>query len=186
MRDRMEYRLTELAQYHAEILIQKLTQSDAIEIAGDEAVWPQVGVEDLDLLISIEIAAGSTGKPNTTAQREAWAAELPVLQQAVERIGGLLMSPPEEMARVHKELVQETLIRAGDDRVDIDRFMPMPGQPAMLLDPATGQPVPAYPAQMQGGGAPMGGTLPGMPPVDSGGLPQGEQVAPTQLPDVIA
>ena len=51
---------------------------------------------------------------------------------------------------------------------------------------ATGQPVPAYPAQMPGGGAPMGGTLPGMPPVDTGGLPQGEQVAPTELPDTIA
>lgn len=188
MRDRMEYRLTELAQYHGEILIQKLAPTDAIEIAGPESIWPQVGVEDLDLLISIDIAAGSTGKPNTTAQREAWAAEMPIIQGTMERIGALMMSPPEEMARVHKELLQETMIRSGDDRIDIDRFIPAPGQPMMLLDVATGQPVLAHPAQQQPGmqPGPGGGTLGDMPTADAGGLPQGEAVAPTQLPDVIA
>lgn len=187
MRDRMEEKLSELARYHAEILIQKLSMEDAIEIAGDEAIWPQVGVDDLDLMLAIEIAAGSTGKPNTSAQREAWAAEMPIIQQTMERIGGLLMSPPDEMARVHKELLQETFNRAGDDRIDIERFVPQAGQPMMLMDPATGQPVPAYPAQMPGGGAPGvgGGTLQDMPPVDSGGLPQGEVIAPSERPPII-
>lgn len=187
MRDRVEYRLSELAHYHAEIVIQQLSMEDAIEIAGPGAIWPQVTVDDLDLLITIEIAAGTTGKPNTSAQREAWAAEMPVIQQAMERIGGLLMSPPDEMARVHKELLQETFNRAGDDRVDIDRFVPMPGQPMMLIDPVTMQQVPAFPAQGDmGGGVPMGGgTVDGMPTPDDGGMPQGGDVAPVDLPPEI-
>lgn len=187
MRDRIEYRLSEMANYHAEIVIQKMSMEDAIEMAGEGSIWPQVGVDDLDLLITIEIAAGTTGKPNTSAQREAWAAEMPVIQSTMERIGGLLMSPPDEMARVHKELLQETFNRSGDDRVDIDRFVPMPGQPMMLVDPATGQPVPAFPAQIEGGGGmPMpGGTVDGMPPPDDGGMPQGEAVAPVDLPPII-
>lgn len=187
MRDRMESRLSELARYHAEIVIQKLDLADAIEIAGEGAIWPQVGVDDLDLMLSIDIAAGSTGKPNTTAQREAWAAEMPVIQGTMERIGGLLMSPPDEMARVHRELLQETFNRAGDDRIDIERFVPQAGQPVILIDPQTGQPVPAYPAQMPGGApADGGGTLQGMPPANPDGMPQGELVAPTELPETIA
>ena len=188
MRDRVEYRLSEMANYHGEILIQTLTMEDAIEIAGDGSIWPQVTVDDLDLLISIEIAAGTTGKPNTTAQREAWAAEMPVIQQTMERIGGLLMSPPDEMARVHRELLQETFNRTGDDRVDIDRFVPSPGNPMMMIDPVTMQQVPAFPAQGDmGGGVPMGGgTVDGMPPEDTGGLPQGVEVAPPELPPEIS
>lgn len=187
MRDRIEERLTALAKYHGEICIQKFELSDVIEIAGEESIWPEANVEDLDLFLTIDIAAGTTGKPNTTAQREAWAATMPIVVEMVDKMAMLLMSPPDEHARCIKEIMQETFIRAGDDRIDIERFIPQPGQPMMLVDPDTGQVVPAFPAQMPGmqpGGG--GGTLEaGMPPTGEPGMPQGEAVAPTELPPEI-
>ena len=187
MRDRCEGQLTQLSQYHAEILIQKLDLQDAVEIAGPEAIWPQVGPEELDLLINIEIAAGTTGKPNTTAQREAWAAEMPVIEKTIMTVGQLLMSPPQEIARCLTELMEETLLRSGDDRVDIERFVPQAGMPAIMIDPATGQPMPAHPAMQGGAPGVGGGTLPGeLPPGGDPSMPQGEAVAPVQLPPQFA
>ena len=186
MRDRIEERLSALARYHAEILIQKLKSVDVYEIVGDEAIWPQVGVDDLDLLLTIEVAAGTTGKPNTTAQREAWAVTLPLAQEMVMQIGQLRMSSPEETARCLESLLEETFIRAGDDRFDIERIVPQAGQPIPLVDPVTGQTVLAYPAAQQPAGAPAGGTLPeGMPPASDPAMPQGDVVAPVELPPQI-
>ena len=118
-----------------------LTLDDAKEIAGAKAVWPKISVDDLDLMLQIEIAAGTTGRPNTTAQREAWAAEMPVIQGMAMQIGGLLKSSPQEIARVLEEMVKETMVRSGDDNVEIERFIPQAGQPMLLVDPQTGTPV---------------------------------------------
>lgn len=175
MRDRIEERLTALANYHAEILLQMLSLEDVAEMVGPEAIWPQVDVQDLDLLVKVEIAAGTTGKPNTTAQREAWAATLPLARDLIMQIGQLRMSPPEEVARCLEALLEETFIRAGDDRFDIERILPQAGQPAPLVDPATGMPVMAPPA--------AGGTLPEqLPPATDPTMPQGDVVAPSELP----
>src|SRR5690606_14278059 len=94
----------------------------------------------------------------------------------------LLMSPPDEMARCLTELMEETFIRAGDDRIDIERFIPQPGQPMQLIDPATGMVVPAFPAPMPGG-MPGGGG--GTMPMAAGGQPtslHGDVVALADLP----
>ena len=192
MRDREEDQLSKLARYHAEILLTKCSQQDATEIAGDGAVWPQIGIDDIDLLLSVEIAAGTTGKPNTTAQREAWAAELPIVQGLVEKIGMLRQSGPLEMAEAYEELLRETFIRTGDDRTDVDRFLPPPSAPVPLLDPVTGATILAYPAPMAAPGAPGAGAAPmpgpgaAMPPSGDPAAPQGDAVAPTDLPAAIA
>lgn len=187
MRDREESVLTKLARYQAEIVLQRLDLSDAKEIAGEAAVWPEADVDSLDLMLQIEIAAGTTGKPNTSAQREAWAAELPVAKETAMQIGALLHSPPQEIARVLEELLRETMARAGDGNVEIERFIPQAGQPMLLVDPATGQPVPAYPAQMPGNPSMMGGAAgaPAPAPAADPGMPQGDAVAPTELPPQI-
>ena len=188
MRDTEEDVLTELANYHAEILITKCSLQDAQEIAGDGAVWPQIDIDDIDLLLSVEIAAGTTGKPNTTAQREAWAAEMPVIRELMEKIGLLRQSGPIEMADAYEELLRETFVRAGDDRVDVDRFLPPAGAPVQLIDPVTGAPVLAYPSPMAapgvGGMAPGGapGPMPGVAPEQA----LGDAVAPTDLPAALA
>lgn len=185
MRERMENQLTVVSQYHAQITIQKYELVDVRDIAGPEAIWPEdIEVEDLDLLLSVEIAAGSTGKPNTSAQREAWAATAGVIRETIIEVGRLRQTSPLDIADCLIEVLRETIIRAGDESLDLDRFLPPIGQPVMLIDPQTLQPVAAYPAPMeeQQGGGNMG--APG------GELPMeqdpADQVAPTGLPDQIA
>lgn len=189
MREREESVLTKLALYHAEILVQKLTLDDAKEIAGAKAVWPKISVDDLDLMLQIEIAAGTTGRPNTTAQREAWSAEMPVIQGMAMQIGGLLKSSPQEIARVLEEMVKETMVRSGDDNVEIERFIPQAGQPMLLMDPQTGMPVMAYPADAAMQPGMQQGTLgDGAPAPAAGGdtaMPQGDTVAPVDLPPIL-
>ena len=185
MRERMEQMLSQIAHYHGEIVIQKYSLQDAMDIAGREALWPEgLTVEDLDLLVNIQIAAGSTGKPDTSAQREAWAATAGMIEKMIMQVSQLMMSPPEEQARCIVELMKETLVRAGDQNLDIERFIPAPGQPMALIDPVTGMTVLAHPVQQPGmeGGVPAGdgGSMP------AAGDPAAEAVAPVALPDKIA
>lgn len=179
-RDALEDELTEMAIYTAEILVQKLTRDEAALIAGPEVLWLEgVGIEELEQLVSVNIRAGSSGKPNTRAQREAWAATMPLIQTLLEKIATLRLSNPLEVAQCLEELVTETAERSGES-IDPARFIPQVGEPLELLDPVTGQVVLAYPAPqgMQpepvdpaAVGAPGMSPGPGDAPADIGGLP---------------
>lgn len=135
-RDSMEEEFTDFAIYTAEIALQKCTREDVVAMAGPEAFWPPDEVErltiaDLALLVSVEIRAGSTGKPNTAARRQAWGVLLPQLQAAIMQIGQLRGATPQQMADCLEQLVVETIERAGD-RLDPSRFIPQ----APVLPPA--------------------------------------------------
>lgn len=145
-RDALEMMLSDLAVYTAEIALQKLDRNDVVQMAGPEAFWPEgLTVEELEILLSVEIRAGTTGKPDTTRQREAWATVMPLLQQAIVQVGQLRMSSPLDVAECIEELVEETLARTGE-RIDADRFLP------------------DVPEQMPG-------MVPGMPPAPMGAMP---------------
>jgi hypothetical protein len=155
MRDSLEGMFTELAQYTAEVSLQELKHEDVVVIAGPEAFWPEsLGVEDLQTLVSVEIRAGSSGKPNTSARQQQWAALLPQLTQAVMQIGQLRGASPIDVSNAFEQLVIETLDRTGD-RIDPERFIPAapapvePGMPGMAgpVDPAEGAP-PAVPPEL--------------------------------------
>lgn len=124
MRDTLDTMLSDLAEYTAEVALQKMSREDVKAIAGPWAFWPEgMSIEDMASLLHIEIRAGSSGKPNTTAQREAWAATVPLLQNAVMQIGQLRGSNPEDIADCLEEIVIETLERTGD-RIEASRFLP--------------------------------------------------------------
>jgi hypothetical protein len=145
-RDALEMMFSDLAVYTAEIALQKLDRNDVVQMAGPEAFWPEdLTSEDLEILLSVEIRAGTTGKPDTTRQREAWATVMPLLQQAIVQVGQLRMSSPLDVAECIEELVTETLARTGE-RIDADRFLP------------------DVPEQMPG-------MVPGMPPAPMGAMP---------------
>lgn len=126
MREGLDDTMGDLSIYTGEILLQKLSVEDVRQIAGPWALWPEgMTIDDMDALVTVSIHAGSTGKPDTTAQRQAWSSILPILQNAIEQIGRLRGSSPDEMADCIEELVVETVNRTGD-RIDASRFLPDP------------------------------------------------------------
>jgi hypothetical protein len=163
MRDCLDSMMGELAEYTAEVAIQKLDAQDVKDLAGPWAFWPEgMKIEDLGALVSVDIRAGSSGKPDTTRQRQAWATVMPVLQNAIAQVGQLRGSSPQDIADSIESLIEETLARTGD-RLDATRFLPpapdgddLPiagaatppagPQPPMNL-PAPAMPVPTEPTE---------------------------------------
>lgn len=151
MRDGLDMQFGELAEYTAEVAIQKLSREDAIALAGPWAFWPEgMTIDDLASLVTVDIKAGSSGKPDTTRQRQAWATAMPMLQNAIVQVGQLRGSSPTDIADCIEELVSETLARTGD-RIDAARFLP-PAPDADAMPPP--QQLPATPP-MAGPPAPM-------------------------------
>lgn len=142
-RDRQDDVLTDLAQYTAEIAFLKLDNASAKAIAGEDAVWPQQqpSIEDLADMVEVKIRAGSTGKPDTASDRQAWAQTLPLVQAMVEKIGALRGASPDEIADKLEELTRITIERSGDS-LDLDELIPQ------------GNGLPAEIAQLLSGGAP--------------------------------
>lgn len=130
-RDMLEDLLTEVAQYTAQISIQSLTVQDVQRIAGMAAFWPgdddltglpAMDVEDVLTLIEVEIAAGTTGKPQASADKETWATLLPMVERFIQQIQvAELTNPP--LAEGYRNLMNETLHRL-DDRLSIDSILP--------------------------------------------------------------
>lgn len=136
-RDIMETALSELAQYTLEVARAHVTLEDAKAIAGPDAFWPQYsGPDDLRGFVNVDIRAGSSGKPNTSADRAAWAALLPSLQQAQVQVAQLRQSNPLDIADAIVALAQITAERSGDDRLDVNQLMPKPGAAPMPGAPA--------------------------------------------------
>lgn len=152
-RDAIENTLSHLATYTLEVARKYLTYDEVRDIAGPNAFWPEyTGPEDLRRMLDVEIRAGSTGKPDSRADREAWGAALPQLEKAIVSYGQLMSSSPKDIAESIKKLATYTAEVAGV-RLDIDGLFPAPGQPA--IDPTTGQPIqPGGPGAMPGGGGP--------------------------------
>lgn len=159
MRDAQDDWLGEIARYTAVIVCQKLDRPDVLRLAGADAVWPQMETpEELETLVDVDIRAGSSGKPNTRAEREAWQTALPLIQQAAMQVGQLRGSSPSEVADKVEALIETTFERMGE-RVDIGRFLPqhegMGGGPVPQgapVAPAMPQPNPnpgAVPAQSE-------------------------------------
>lgn len=136
-RDTLEDALTDLAQYTAEVGSQECSVSWVQRVCGKNAFWlgpndtvqpPQPGmdVEDVLTMAEITIDAGSTGKPNSAADKANWATLLPLLEQSLLKIRAAQGSDP-NMAQVLIRVLQETLKRL-DDRLELDEFIPQ-GQP---------------------------------------------------------
>jgi len=174
-RDALEDVLTELAIYTAEVSRANLTEEDVQAIVGPDAMWPEyTGAEDLARMVNIDIRAGSSGKPNTTAERQAWATLLPLLQTSIQTIGTLRNSTPQDMADAQEKLLRMTVERSGD-RIDIDSLVPPPG-PAPMAMPG----MPGMPGAPQAPG-PSGSVEPPSPNANAGA-----PMAPAPTPPVTA
>lgn len=141
-RDAVEEFITEIAQYLAELALQAMPVEEAVRYAGPGAMWPELSKDEIYALLSISIRGGSSGKPDTKAEREAWSVLLPMLDKSITEIAGLMSNPQTKpLADVKVELLKET-IRRMDDRIDVERFIPK----LLPMLPAAGNVTPFPPA----------------------------------------
>jgi len=168
-RDALDMELSELSEYTAELALGGFPRDQVQKWAGPHAVWPNTSdSEDIKSLIYVSIRAGSSGKPNTSAERQAWATILPMIQGLMMQIGQANGADPQEMADKLKELLRETVARTGD-HLDIDRFLPMPSPMAQSgqMQPQVGGPMPEQGMQGEQAepGEPFAGPTPAPPPM---------------------
>ena len=137
-RDSLEWMLTDMAQYTAEQALECLETRDVQRIAGPKAFWPEgMDINDLFTMAEIDIEAGTTGKPKTQGDQQAWATLLPLLKETIQQIENALAQGNIALANSLTELVKETMLRLGDES-DVDRFIPRtppPGSPGAGTPP---------------------------------------------------
>lgn len=172
-RDQLEDMLAELAEYTAECGIQEIDPNAAARIAGPKALWLYgMDVQDLLTMVSIDIEAGTTGKPNAAADKQNWAQILPMLQKLMVQIRQTQQFDP-ALAECLKNLLRETLKRM-DDRLDIDDFIAQGDPPP---PPGPPKPVPSISVSLKGelpamDSAVIGANAAGLPP-EAALIPQG-------------
>lgn len=175
-RDTLETMLSELANYTAELAIGALDMDDATRMAGSHAFWPAgMSVDDMLTMLELEIEAGTTGKPKNGSDKEAWAVVLPQLKEMLLQIVQAKAAGQTAIADSLTALVQETMIRMGDE-TDITKFIPD-------IQPAVAPTVPgaAPGAAAPGGAPPPGGGTP--PPDGAVPPPVSDELVP---PDIVA
>lgn len=139
-RDALDMAFDELAEFTAELSLGGFPREAVMKWAGPHAVWPNDGdPEAISSLVYVAIRAGSSGKPNTSAERQAWSTVLPLLQGLIMQIAQFSGADPVEVSDKLKELLRETVARTGD-RMDVDRFLPMGSPMAGLQGAAGGMP----------------------------------------------
>lgn len=122
-RDAFEDLLNELGPYCIEMMLRKYSEEEVKRIAGPDAAWPSMMLDQIFDLVSIEVRGGSTGKPNQQMEQETWTKLLPIINEAVSKIAELRAQGQEALAQAVIELTRETL-RRFDERVDIEQFLP--------------------------------------------------------------
>jgi len=149
-RDPIDVAMDEIAVYTAEVVLQKMSLDEVKDVVGPWAFWPQgMTMTQLPLLLTIQIDAGSTGKPDTVRRQQAWSITFPVINRAIEEIGALRQSTPDDIADCKEELLVETLNRSGE-RLEPSRFVPPPPS----QEPGNMPSMPGMPGGMPPGGAP--------------------------------
>lgn len=105
--DELDDFLTEVAKAGSHILLQEMSAERVREIAGPGAVWPEATAGEIMQDLWLEVRAGSSGRPNKSAEI-----------QNMERIMPFLLQIP---GAKPKRLLQE-LISRMDDRLDVNEF----------------------------------------------------------------
>lgn len=134
-RDALESLLAEVGLYVAQLALLYLPEEEVIKIAGEDAVWPRLTVDEVMNAFDIEVKAGSTGKPNQAADRAAWSTLLPLVEKMITVIGNFRAQGPqmEWAARPYIEMLTTTFELLGN-KDDVERYLPHP-PPQAPVDP---------------------------------------------------
>lgn len=127
--DDLDAFLSNIARAAGQILQQEMSEENVRQIVGPGAVWPTMSLSEISQEIFLEVAAGSTGKPNQATEINNLERLLPYLLQ----MGSI---PPDWLAR-------ETLRRL-DDRLDLTEAVAA-GIPSIVAQNQNAQPAPADP-----------------------------------------
>jgi hypothetical protein len=103
--DELDEMLIDLAREASQVLLRNMSKETVQKIAGIGAVWPEVNVEEIVSEVALEVAAGSSGRPNK-AQRLA----------NFERVGQYLMQVP----NLNPMWLLKQLITELDETIDLD------------------------------------------------------------------
>jgi hypothetical protein len=166
--DDLDETLVDLARASAQILFGNMDAQTVKNIVGPGAAWPQVTKQQIYDEISIDIEAGSSGRPNRAQEIANMERMLPLLIQ----IPGI---KPEWLAKQS--------LRRLDDRLDIDEGLEsdLPSITTMnrQTQPGTGDPAtdPNQQGEAQGGAAGGNDNQPTQPGSRPGSTPQGPQPA---------
>lgn len=133
-RDEFEDVLSDLGLWTAQVLLQVLPEEAVVKIAGVDAVWPKLSVDEVMSAFDIQVKAGSTGRPNLAADRAAWSTALPLLEAMIAKVGQFRMQGPqmEWAAKPYIALLKRTLALLGLPD-DVDQFLPAPDPMAAML-----------------------------------------------------
>lgn len=113
--DDLDSFLSALARGAGQVLQREMSEEKVREIAGPGAVWPQMTLADIAKEVSLEVEAGSTGKPNQAVEINNWKQIAPLLMQ---------------MPGVNPMWLAKETIRRLDDRVDVNEAV-MAGIPSI-------------------------------------------------------
>lgn len=123
-RDNLEWMLSELALYTAEVAIQGYKTKDIQQMVGAQAFWPEgLGINAIHRMVNICIQAGSTGKPKKQQDQQTWGVVLPLMEKMMSSIVTARMSGNTALAKALEALVTETMERMGDN-TDVEKFIP--------------------------------------------------------------
>ena len=115
--------LKKIAWFAAEVLLQEIPPEKAQEIAGPNAFWPILNKQQLYDSVYLDIAAGSTGMPDTDAERMRWTELMPMLMQGIQFVQQLRQMGIPDQFNPYIQLLEETFKRF-DERIDIAKFLP--------------------------------------------------------------
>jgi len=96
--DVIEDLLTELGEYSLQICLRMLTPEEVQRIAGPDAFWPVMSPDDIFELISVEVRAGSTGKPDRLQNQDRWTKLMPVVEKTMEQVAQLRQNGQGQLA----------------------------------------------------------------------------------------
>lgn len=123
--DTIEDMLTELGQFVLEVCLRRLTPQEVQRIAGAQADWPSMSVDDIFDSINVEVRGGSTGRPDRLQEQDRWTQLLPVIKEAIQQVSELRQQGQEQLAQAVIALTKETLKRF-DERLELEQFLPPP------------------------------------------------------------
>lgn len=130
-RDTIETAMVDMAQWTLEQALQCMTIQQVQRICGVKAFWPgpsadgKPGMDITDLLtmVNVTIFAGTTGKPKSESDKQAWSVVLPLLRELLVQIQQAAAGGNIPLSKALTALLKETFRRMGDD-IDVDEFIP--------------------------------------------------------------